>query len=180
MKFTETGLPGALLIEPEVHTDARGFFYESWRRDEFARAGIRAEFVQDNHSLSAKGALRGLHYQLPPAAQAKLVRVTRGAAFDVVVDIRRGSRTFGRHEAVTLSAANRLMLFVPEGFAHGFLALEEGTELLYKVSAPYSREHDRGILWNDAKLGIRWPEPSPKLSEKDAALPPFEKAVVFP
>ena len=149
MKFTRTALEGVLIIEPQVFEDGRGFFFETYRKEEFAKNGIAEEFVQDNHSRSAKGALRGLHYQVSPFAQAKLVRVTRGKAFDVVVDIREGSKTFGRYVSETLTAENKKMLYVPSGLAHGFLSLEDNTEFLYKVSKPYSPAHERGILWNE-------------------------------
>jgi dTDP-4-dehydrorhamnose 3,5-epimerase len=137
--------------------------------------------VQDNHSISAKGVLRGLHYQLPPHAQGKLVRVVVGAAFDVAVDIRRSSPTFGKWAGATLSAANRHQLWVPEGFAHGFLALEDGTEFLYKTSNYYASVSERSIRWDDPQIGIEWPvEVTPLLSPKDSAAPSFEAAEVFP
>ena len=173
MKFIPTKLPGVVLVEPQVFKDARGFFLESWRRDLFEKNGIRTDFVQDNHSASAKGTLRGLHYQAAPREQAKLVRVGRGEAFDVVVDIRPGSKTFGQWEGHVLNAENRKMLFVPAGFAHGFLALQDGTEFLYKVSDVYSPQHERGLLWNDPGLAIRWPKLDTPylLSEKDKQFP---------
>lgn len=177
MKFLKTAIPDVFVIEPKVFSDARGSFFESYHRELFRQNGIREEFVQDNHSVSAKGVLRGLHYQVPPRAQAKLVRAVRGAAFDVVVDLRKGSRTFGRHACETLSAENRKMLYIPPGFAHGFLALEEGTEFLYKVSDLYSPEHERGILWNDPALAIPWPKTGAgyALSEKDKKYPTLTK-----
>ena len=165
-------LPEVRLIVPERFRDERGFFSESYSRRALAEAGIGEEFVQDNHSLSRPvGTVRGLHYQLPPYAQAKLVRVTRGAVLDVAVDLRRGSPTFGRHVSATLSAEAWNQLYVPIGFAHGFCTLEPDTEIVYKVDAYYSREHDRGILWDD--LGIGWPvDPTAAvLSVKDRALP---------
>ena len=173
MKILSTQLPGVLLIEPAVFQDARGFFMETYRQDLFAANGITVDFVQDNHSRSAKGTLRGLHYQTAPMEQAKLVRVTKGEAYDVVVDIRPGSRTFGRWEGYALNADNKKMLFIPAGFAHGFLALEEGTELVYKTSNVYSPQHERGILWNDPALGIPWPKINVPylLSEKDKKFP---------
>lgn len=178
MKFSKTAIPDVLLIEPKVFSDARGSFFECYHRELFRENGIREEFVQDNHSMSAKGVLRGLHYQVPPRAQAKLVRVVRGSAFDVVVDLRKGSKTFGRHACETLSAENRKMLYIPPGFAHGFLALEDGTEFLYKVSTLYSPEHERGILWSDPALAIPWPKTGTgyALSEKDKQYPAFAQA----
>lgn len=163
-----------LQLVPARLADERGFFCETYNRERFAEHGITAEFVQDNQSMSArKGTVRGLHFQLPPFAQAKLVRVLRGAVLDVVVDIRRGSPTFGRHATVVLSAALGNEVYVPVGFAHGFCTLEPSTEIAYKVSAPYSREHDRGLLWNDPDLAIDWPvkEGEATLSDKDRTYP---------
>ena len=178
-KFTPipTSLPGTLLIEPRVFGDDRGFFLESYTRKDMGTLGIPEEFVQDNHSRSAKGVLRGLHFQYP-FAQSKLVRVARGAIFDVIVDIRGGSPAFGRHESFLLSEENHRMLYVPVGFAHGFLALADGTEILYKAGEYYHPEADAGIRWNDPDLAIPWPLsehgiPSPLLSDKDARLPLF-------
>ncbi len=172
MRRRETPLPGVVLLEPRVFEDERGFFYESYNERTFARLGIRHRFVQDNHSRSRRGVVRGLHYQLPHA-QAKLVRVTRGAVWDVAVDIRRGSPTFGRWWGVELSEENRLQLLIPEGFAHGFVALTDGAEVQYKVSAPYDPEGDRGIRWDDPDLAIAWPLDGiePLLSPKDRGLP---------
>lgn len=176
MKFLKTGLEGVTLIEPAVHSDGRGFFLESYHKKVFADNGIGAEFVQDNHSRSARGVLRGLHYQVEPAAQGKLVRVTNGEIYDVVVDLRRASRTFGRWIAERLSAANRRMLWVPAGLAHGYCALEEGTEVQYKVTAFYSPAHERGIAWNDPGLAIEWPDLGMEylISEKDRRYPTFD------
>jgi len=177
MKIVETKLPGVKLIEPVVFEDSRGFFMESYNFRKFGELGISVTFVQDNHSLSKdKGVLRGLHYQLNPMAQSKLVRVTAGAIFDVVVDIRQGSPTYGQWESFVLSAENKLQLFVPRGFAHGFCTLEPNTEVLYKVDNYYSPEHDRGIAWNDPALGIPWPAEHPILSEKDARHPRLAEA----
>jgi len=167
-------IPDLIEISPKRYGDHRGFFSETWSAAAFAELGIDIAFVQDNHSLSAApGVLRGLHYQLPPFAQAKLVRVTRGAAYDVAVDIRHGSPTFGRHAAVTLSAEAWNQILIPEGFAHGLLTLEPNTEVQYKVSAPYAPDHERAIAWDDADLGIPWPAlgSAPTLSEKDARAP---------
>jgi dTDP-4-dehydrorhamnose 3,5-epimerase len=158
MQVIETAIAAVKLIRPARHGDARGFFSEVFRRDVLERHGIAADFVQDNHSLSReRGVVRGLHFQAPPMAQAKLVRVTAGAVLDVAVDIRRGSPSFGRHVAVRLSAQEWNQLFVPEGFAHGFCTLEADTEVLYKVNRYYAPEHDCGLLWNDPALGIDWP-----------------------
>jgi dTDP-4-dehydrorhamnose 3,5-epimerase len=172
-------LPEVLEIVPQKFGDARGFFSETWSGPALAQHGIDVAFVQDNHSLSVEaGVLRGLHYQEPPYAQAKLVRVVRGAIWDVAVDIRPGSRTFGRWVGLHLSAEAWNQILVPEGFAHGFVTLEPNTEVVYKVSAPYSREHDRGIRWNDPALGIDWPLEgrTPILSDKDRTAPLLAEA----
>jgi dTDP-4-dehydrorhamnose 3,5-epimerase len=174
VSIVSLALPEVRLIVPDRFLDERGFFSETYSRRALVEAGIADEFVQDNHSLSVPvGTVRGLHYQLPPFAQAKLVRVTRGAALDVAVDLRRGSPTFGRHVATTLSAAKWNQLLVPVGFAHGFCTLEPDTEIVYKVTAYYSRGHDRGIRWDDPELGIDWPVTAGAaiLSDKDRALP---------
>ena len=158
MQIVETEIADIKLLKPVRHVDSRGFFSEVFREDKLRENGIEIHFVQDNHSLSAStGVVRGLHFQTPPYAQAKLLRVTAGSIFDVAVDIRWGSPTFGRHVAVVLNAADWNQIFVPEGFAHGYCTLEPNTEVLYKVSAYYSPEHDRGLLWNDPALGIAWP-----------------------
>lgn len=172
--ITSLSIPDVKVIVPDRFGDDRGFFSETYSRRNMADAGIEEEFVQDNHSLSALvGTVRGLHYQLPPFGQAKLVRVVRGAVVDVAVDIRRGSPTFGQHVAVTLSAAAWNQIYVPAGFAHGFCTLEPDTEVVYKVTAYYSRAHDRGISWNDPELGIAWPVESAtaQLSDKDRNQP---------
>src|SRR5882762_4545752 len=169
MQVTPTLLPDVLLIEPRVFGDERGFFYESWNRRAFAAAGIAAEFLQDNHSRSRRGVLRGLHYQVEHA-QGKLVRVVAGEVFDVAVDLRRSSPTFGRWVGERLSAANKLVMWVPEGFAHGFLVLSESAEFLYKTTDYYAPEHERTLLWNDPALGIAWPlAGAPILKPRDAA-----------
>ena len=176
MQVLETEIPEVKLIKPVRHIDSRGFFSEVFREDALQEFGIRVHFVQDNHSLSAiKGVLRGLHFQTPPFAQAKLLRVTSGSVFDVAVDIRWGSPTFGRHVAAVLSASEWNQIFVPEGFAHGYCTLEPDTEVLYKVSAYYSPEHDRGLLWCDPALGIDWPVSADQalISEKDRKHPPL-------
>ena len=170
------------VYEPVVHADERGHFYESYNEQVFdAWLGRKVRFVQDNHSTSAKGVLRGLHYQLPPAAQAKLVRVTHGAVFDVAVDIRRSSPTFGEWLGFELSESNRRQLWIPEGFAHGFLALTDTAEVQYKTSAFYSASHDRSIRWDDTSISIAWPlgEDTPSLSAKDAAASTLVDAEVF-
>jgi dTDP-4-dehydrorhamnose 3,5-epimerase len=167
-------LPEVLEIRPRKHGDHRGFFSEVWSAPALAEQGVDLSFVQDNHSFSVhKGVLRGLHYQTPPAAQAKLVRVIRGAIFDVAVDIRHESPTFGQWIGLTVSAKEWNQILVPEGFAHGFVTLEPETEVLYKVSAPYSPQHDRGIRWNDPAIGIEWPLEgmTPILSDKDQSAP---------
>jgi dTDP-4-dehydrorhamnose 3,5-epimerase len=179
VKFTETSLPGVILIQPRVFGDARGFFMETYRADLFKAHGIDATFVQDNHSRSARGVLRGLHYQ-EPFPQGKLVRCTRGALFDVAVDIRRGSPSFGKWYSTTLSEENKAMLWVPPGFAHGFCALTDDSELVYKTTETYRPEHDRVILWNDPEIGIDWPIAEPILSPKDAAAAPLHAAASLP
>lgn len=177
MKFTPLEIPDVILIEPKVFEDDRGFFLESYREDLFVQNGIRTKFVQDNHSLSSKGVVRGLHYQIEPKAQAKLIRVTQGSVFDACVDIRPGSKTFGKSVSIELNAKNKKMLYVPEGFAHGFCVLENGTEFFYKVSNFYSLEDERGILWNDPALGIQWPKLDVpyQLSKKDQTNPTFKE-----
>jgi len=168
-----TPIDGLLVIEPKVFADERGFFMESFKASDFAAFGIAHDFVQDNHSKSRKGVIRGLHFQRAPYAQGKLVRVTRGRAWDVAVDLRKGSPTFGTWCAVELSADNHLLFWIPEGFAHGFLALEDDTELLYKCTTEYNPTSDGGIRWNDPDIGIGWPQIGvpPLLSTKDAVLP---------
>ena len=170
------------LVKATRHSDARGFFSEVYQKAAFADAGLHSEFVQDNHSKSEKtGTVRGLHFQIPPYAQDKLVRVTRGRILDVAVDVRRESPTFGRHVAVELSAENWLQLLVPVGFAHGFCTLEPDTEVLYKVSAAYAPQCDAGILWNDPDLGIAWPVDARGafVSDKDSTLPRLKDARVL-
>ncbi|HSC99578.1 MAG TPA: dTDP-4-dehydrorhamnose 3,5-epimerase [Casimicrobiaceae bacterium] len=179
MQVSPTSLPDVLLIEPTVFGDARGFFLESWNRRAFAKAGIDVDFVQDNHSRSRYGVVRGLHYQIEHA-QGKLVRVTEGAVFDVAVDLRRASPTFGQHVALELSAANRRMLFIPPGFAHGFMVVSDAAEFLYKTTDYWYAEHERTLLWNDAALDIAWPSGvSPTLAPKDAAGTPFSSAECY-
>ncbi|UOE55158.1 dTDP-4-dehydrorhamnose 3,5-epimerase [Cytobacillus oceanisediminis] len=168
MKKIKTNLPGVFLLEPVVFGDHRGFFMESYNSSVFKELGITSEFIQDNHSLSQpSGTLRGLHYQLEPKAQTKLVRVTRGAIYDVILDIRKGSPTYGKWQGFILTSENKRQLLVPKGFAHGFCTLVENTEVQYKVDELYSAAHDRGIAWNDPFLSIDWPTANPILSEKD-------------
>lgn len=176
-----TTLPEVLLLKPRVFEDARGFFFESFnRRDWLAATGIDCRFVQDNHSRSTRGVLRGLHYQLPPTAQAKLVRVVSGEIFDVAVDVRRGSATFGQWVGHRLSAENRLQMWIPEGFAHGFLVLSDVAEFLYKVTEYYAPLQERSIRWDDPDLGIAWPAGAPLLSPKDAGAPLLRDAECSP
>ena len=180
MKVSATGLDEVKLIEPRVFGDDRGFFFESYNARTFEAAGLNAAFVQDNHSGSRRGVLRGLHYQVEHA-QGKLVRVAVGEVYDVVVDLRRSSPTFGRSYGTTLSAKNRRMLWVPPGFAHGFLALSDFAEFLYKTTDYWYPEHERTLLWNDAALGIAWPLSGPPiLTAKDAAGTPLAQADVYP
>jgi dTDP-4-dehydrorhamnose 3,5-epimerase len=168
MKIEKTTLEGAYLIKPRVFDDERGFFMETYSEKKFKEAGIEARFVQDNHSMSVtRGVLRGLHYQKPPYSQAKLVRVTKGTAYDVIVDLRKDSPTYGKWEGFELSAKNYYMLFVPKGFAHGFCTLENDTEFQYKCDEFYMPESEGAIIWNDSDLKIYWPIENPILSKKD-------------
>jgi len=168
MKFSESALPGVIVVEPDVHGDERGFFLETWHRDKYARGGIGATFVQDNHSRSKRGILRGLHMQLR-FPQGKLVRVVEGEVFDVAVDVRRGSPCFGQHVAMRLSAARFTQLWVPPGFAHGFLVTSDAAQFEYKCTELYHPEDEITIAWNDPDLAIPWPVSEPLLSPKDAA-----------
>lgn len=173
MNVIHTELDGVLILQPKVFGDARGYFFESWNRECMTEVGISVDFIQDNESCSIKGVLRGLHYQKSPYAQAKLVRVIRGRVRDVVVDIRKGSPTFGKHVAVELSGDNKKMLFVPRGFAHGFVSLDEGTIFAYKCDNKYASSHERGISPFDPGLGIDWgiTKDAVIMSEKDACAP---------
>jgi dTDP-4-dehydrorhamnose 3,5-epimerase len=176
MDVVSLDIPDVKIIRPKKFGDHRGFFSETYTKKTFEAAGLQYDFVQDNHSLSAEvGTVRGLHFQLPPFAQDKLVRVVRGAILDVAVDIRKGSPTFGRHVSAVISAAEWNQILVPIGFAHGFCTLEPDTEVIYKVTNYYSAEHDRGLLWNDPELGIDWPVAADKarLSDKDHKHPTF-------
>jgi len=183
MEIRELGLGGVLEIVPKRFGDARGFFSETYNAKTFGESGIDLLFIQDNHSYSAQpGVVRGLHYQLPPRAQDKLLRVVRGRIFDVAVDIRRGSPTFGKWVGLEISAEKGNQILIPKGFAHGFLTLEPDTEVIYKVTDTYSPEHDRSIRFDDAAIGIAWPgiEGGPQLSDKDAKAPLLANAEVFP
>ncbi|MBD2867967.1 dTDP-4-dehydrorhamnose 3,5-epimerase [Paenibacillus arenilitoris] len=179
MKVNGTNLFGVKMIEPEVFGDHRGYFMESYNELKFFQHGLSYKFVQDNHSLSVdKNVIRGLHFQLEPKGQTKLIRVTAGEIFDVVVDIRKGSPTFGQWQGFILSASNKRQLLVPQGFAHGFCTLVPNCEVQYKVDALYSPEHDRGIAWDDPALGINWPTSNPVLSDKDAKHPVLAEAEI--
>ena len=179
MKFVETSLPGVLIVEPKVWGDDRGFFMEVYHAARFAAGGISDPFVQDNHSRSSRAVLRGLHYQ-EPNPQGKLVRAVGGTIFDVAVDIRRGSPTFGKWVGVELSADNKLQLWVPPGFAHGFCVTSETADVVYKCTALYEPSSDRGVRWNDPAIGIAWPPLEPLLSPKDAAAPLLADAPILP
>jgi len=179
MKVDATAIPGLLVLEPSIHADERGFFFESFNQKRFEDAIRRSvSFVQDNHSRSTRHALRGLHYQIR-RPQGKLVRVTAGEVFDVAVDLRRSSPTFGKFDSVVLSAENRKQLWIPEGFAHGFLALSETADVLYKTTDYYAPEDERCLIWNDPDVGIDWPSGAPILSAKDRLGLPVGKAEVF-
>ena len=180
MKLIETDIPGPLIIEPAVFGDDRGFFFESWNAAKFAALGFDLDFVQDNHSRSARGVLRGLHFQ-NPTPQGKLVRVVSGRVWDVAVDIRRSSPHFGKWVGAELSAANKRMFWVPPGFAHGFVSLEDGTDFLYKCTALYEPAKERTLLWNDPAISIDWPlgEIKPQLSGRDNCGTPFAEIAAF-
>ena len=169
MEIQRTPIDGLLVIHPRIFDDGRGYFYESWNKQSFAKEGIHAEFVQDNQSLSQPGVLRGLHFQNPPYAQAKLVRVIAGAVLDIAVDIRKDSPTYGKHYSIGLSAENKIMFYIPEGFAHGFLTLKPDTIFAYKCAGYYNKASEGTLLWNDPDLNIDWGITTPLLSEKDIA-----------
>ena len=180
MKVTSLSIPDILLIEPEVFGDDRGFFFESFNQNKFEEAiGKKVNFVQDNHSKSLKGVLRGLHYQLTPKEQGKLVRVIQGEVFDVAVDLRKSSLTFGKWVGEVLSADNKKQIWIPEGFAHGFVTLSDTADFLYKTTNFYSKEYERTINWNDKTIGISWPIKDVSLSAKDELAQPFEEAIYF-
>jgi dTDP-4-dehydrorhamnose 3,5-epimerase len=174
--FKKLEIPGVVLVEPKVFEDERGFFMETYKMPDFVAAGITANFVQENQSRSDKGVLRGLHYQNPPFAQGKLVRVARGEIFDVAVDIRKGSPTWGKWAGVILSEENKHILYVPVGIAHGFCVLSDIAEVIYKTTDVYSAESEAGIIWNDEDLHIEWPVKEPILSEKDEKWPTLKNA----
>lgn len=183
MHFTPTQIPGIILVKPDVFGDERGYFMETWQRDKFTDAGIDCDFVQDNHSRSVYGTLRGLHYQLPPYAQGKLVRVTVGEVFDVAVDIRKHSPAFGKWIGEYLSAKNKYMLWIPPGFAHGFYVTSEVAEFQYKCSNYYEPDHERCIRWDDPDIAVQWPFTQangiPRLSKKDRHGESFTGAEIF-
>lgn len=176
--FTSLDIPDVIRVEAKAFDDSRGHFLELYRETEFRAGGIPHEFVQDNHSRSSLGVLRGLHYQIQPHAQGKLVTVLRGEIFDVAVDLRRGSPTFGRWVGATLSESNRSMLYIPSGFAHGLMAMSDEVDVVYKVTSEYAPQSERGIIWDDADLAIQWPLDHPVLSDRDASLPRFRDADV--
>jgi dTDP-4-dehydrorhamnose 3,5-epimerase len=175
MKIQKTTLDGVLIIEPAVFTDSRGYFFESFNSKRFEESGIRTDFVQDNQSESSKGVLRGLHFQSPPYEQGKLVRVVSGAVLDVVVDIRPNSSTFGKSFSMVLDATSNKMLWIPPGFAHGFLALDDRSIFLYKCTEYYNKASESGIIWNDPELNIDWGMKNPIVSDKDKELPTFQE-----
>ena len=167
MQITKTPFRDLLIIKPSVYADERGYFFESWNREKLRKAGLEITFAQDNQSSSMKGVLRGLHFQLPPFEQGKLVRVVRGAALDVVVDLRRKEPTYGQHYKLILDGQENTMLYIPPGFAHGFLSLENDTVFFYKCTKVFNKESERALRWDDPELGIEWDIPNPILSEKD-------------
>ena len=174
--FQPTQLPGVVIVEPKVFADDRGFFIETYKRSEFVAGGIDVDFVQENHSKSVRGTLRGLHFQRAPKAQGKLVRALSGEIYDVVVDLRKGSPSYGKWTALTLSAENKKMLFVPVGFAHGFCVTSADAEILYMTTEEYAPDLEAGLLWNDAELAIEWPIAEPILSLRDRAWPRLRDA----
>lgn len=176
LRFKRLQIPEVILIEPQLVSDKRGYFLESFKESDFATNGISTKFVQDNLSHSIHGVIRGLHYQRSPKAQAKLITVVKGKIFDVAVDIRKNSPTYGKWVGEILSENNRRSLFVPEGFAHGFCVLSESADVLYKVSNEYSKKHEGGLIWNDPTINISWPVKKPIISDRDGQLPLLEKA----
>jgi dTDP-4-dehydrorhamnose 3,5-epimerase len=177
--FTSLDIPEIILVEPAVFADNRGVFFETFKMSDFRKLGVVGDFLQDNQSVSSRGVLRGLHYQIPPYAQAKIVRVIVGSVLDVVVDVRKSSSSFGKWAAHELSDDNNHMLYIPEGFAHGFLTLSDKAIFVYKCTAEYSRNAEAGIRWDDPKIGIEWPTDIVKVSAKDAILPGLSSAVTF-
>jgi dTDP-4-dehydrorhamnose 3,5-epimerase len=174
MELIKTSIDGLLIIKPDVFKDERGYFFESYNKERFAKAGLNMDFVQDNESKSDKGVLRGLHFQKPPYAQGKLVRVIKGSVMDVAVDLRKESPTYGKWESVVLTEENKLQFWIPEGFAHGFVALEDNTIFNYKCTNVYNKESEGSILWNDPDINISWNIDNPILSEKDKISPLFK------
>ena len=174
MELIKTSIDGLLIIKPDVFKDDRGYFYESYNKERFAKVGLNIDFVQDNESKSCKGVLRGLHFQKPPFAQGKLVRVIKGSVMDVAVDLRKDSPTYGKWESVVLTEENKLQFWIPEGFAHGFVALEDDTIFNYKCTNVYNKESEGSILWNDPDININWNIDNPILSEKDKISPLFK------
>ena len=174
MELIKTSIDGLLIIKPDVFKDDRGYFFESYNKERFAKAGLNMDFVQDNESKSCKGVLRGLHFQKPPFAQGKLVRVIKGSVMDVAVDLRKDSPTYGKWESVVLTEDNKLQFWIPEGFAHGFVALEDNTIFNYKCTNVYNKESEGSILWNDPDININWNIDNPILSEKDKISPLFK------
>ncbi len=176
-EFQRLKIPEVILIKPKVFEDERGFFMETYKKPDFERAGIACNFVQDNHSKSKYGVLRGLHFQKDPYAQAKLVRCIKGVVFDVAVDLRKNSPTFGKYVSVILSEHNKYMLFIPRGFAHGFCVLSREAEVIYKVDNVYAPDYEGGLIWNDPDVGLEWPIDNPILSEKDKKWPTLKELV---
>ncbi|AEF95736.1 dTDP-4-dehydrorhamnose 3,5-epimerase [Methanotorris igneus] len=176
-EFIKTKIPDVILIKPKVFGDERGFFMETYKKEDFEKVGIKGEFIQDNHSKSRYGVLRGLHFQRKPYAQAKIVRCIRGVIFDVAVDLRRNSPTFGKWVGVILSEYNKYQLYIPRGFAHGFCVLSDVAEVIYKVDNVYAPDYEEGVIWNDRDIGIEWPIDEPILSEKDKKWPTLKELV---
>lgn len=174
-KFEKMAIPDVILIKPKVFEDERGFFMETYKKGDFEKAGIKGEFIQDNHSKSRYGVLRGLHFQKEPYAQAKIVRCIRGIIYDVAVDIRKKSPYFGKYVGIILSEFNKWQLYIPRGFAHGFVALSDEAEVAYKVDNIYAPDHESGIIWNDPDIGIKWPIDNPIISKKDQKWPTLQQ-----
>ena len=177
--FERGPLEGLIIVRPTIFRDERGFFVESYKKSEYQNAGINLEFVQDNHSFSVRGVIRGLHFQRPPFEQGKLVRVLKGRVLDVAVDIRSGSSTFGNYFSIELDESSGTMLYLPPGFAHGFLALTDDVHLMYKCTAEYNHKTEQGIVWNDPQIGIKWPVADPIVSQKDRLLPRLSDSAVL-
>ncbi|WP_297555930.1 dTDP-4-dehydrorhamnose 3,5-epimerase [Thermococcus sp.] len=175
-EFRHLEIPDVILIKPRVFEDDRGFFMETYKKPDFEKAGIKEEFIQDNYSRSKYGVLRGLHFQREPYAQAKIVRVIRGVIYDVAVDLRRDSPTFGKYIGVIISEHNKWQLYIPKGFAHGFVVLSDVAEVVYKVDNVYAPDYEGGIIWNDPEIGINWPVDNPVVSEKDKKWPTLKEA----